>query len=130
MMFHPHISQLDVRMTASQMPEDMETQVAVLERNIARGGVNNVQSWTSCDKYGCGTAGGTASHSRVGHQSEIRTAPFESLSQQFAHAAIRPDETHRRLIQSSEVVQGKKEERPRTKHGIILSNPLTHLLPR
>ena len=69
MMFHPHIFQLDVGMTASQMPEDMETQVAVLERNIARGGMNNVQSWTPCDKYGCRTA----SHSPVGHGSEIRT---------------------------------------------------------
>jgi acetyl-CoA carboxylase carboxyltransferase component len=45
--------------------------------------------------------------------------PFEALSKQFAHAAIRPRETRRRLIQSLEVLRFKKEERPRKKHGLM-----------
>src|SRR5919197_873374 len=44
------------------------------------------------------------------------SGPFEALSKQFAHAAIRPVETRKRLIQSLELLQGKKEERPRKKH--------------
>lgn len=45
--------------------------------------------------------------------------PFEALSKQFAHAAIRPRETRRRLIQSLEILRSKKEERPRKKHGLM-----------
>jgi acetyl-CoA carboxylase carboxyltransferase component len=45
--------------------------------------------------------------------------PFEALSKQFAHAAIRPEETRKRLIQSLEILREKKEERPRKKHGIM-----------
>jgi acetyl-CoA carboxylase carboxyltransferase component len=47
------------------------------------------------------------------------SGPFEALSKQFAHAAIRPDETRRRLIQSLEILRGKKEERPKKKHGVM-----------
>jgi acetyl-CoA carboxylase carboxyltransferase component len=47
------------------------------------------------------------------------SGPFEALSKQFAHAAIRPDETRRRLIQSLEISRGKKEERPKKKHGVM-----------
>jgi acetyl-CoA carboxylase carboxyltransferase component len=45
--------------------------------------------------------------------------PFEALAKQFAHAAIRPADTRRRLIQSLEVLRHKKEERPRKKHGLM-----------
>jgi acetyl-CoA carboxylase carboxyltransferase component len=45
--------------------------------------------------------------------------PFEALSKQFAQAAIRPSETRKRLIQSLEILRGKKEERPRKKHGVM-----------
>ena len=47
------------------------------------------------------------------------SGPFEALSKQFAHAVIRPGETRRRLIQSLEILRGKKEERPRKKHGVM-----------
>jgi acetyl-CoA carboxylase carboxyltransferase component len=47
------------------------------------------------------------------------SGPFEALSKQFAHAAIRPGETRRRLIQSLEVLRHKKEERPNKKHGLM-----------
>jgi len=45
--------------------------------------------------------------------------PFEALAKQFAHAAIRPAETRKRLIQSLEILRDKKEERPRKKHGLM-----------
>ncbi|MGE5215731.1 MAG: acyl-CoA carboxylase subunit beta [Chloroflexota bacterium] len=45
--------------------------------------------------------------------------PFEALSKQFAHAAIRPHETRKRLIQSLDILRSKKEERPRKKHGLM-----------
>ena len=51
--------------------------------------------------------------------SERFSGPFEALSKQFAHAAIRPDETRRRLIQALEILREKKEERPRKKHGVM-----------
>src|SRR5262244_2505177 len=47
------------------------------------------------------------------------SGPFEALSKQFAQAAIRPSETRMRLIQSLEILRGKKEERPRKKHGVM-----------
>ena len=45
--------------------------------------------------------------------------PFEALSKQFAHAAVRPRETRARLIACLEVLRLKKEERPRKKHGLM-----------
>ena len=45
--------------------------------------------------------------------------PFEALSKQFAHAAIRPRETRHRLIQSLEILRNKREVRPRKKHGLM-----------
>jgi methylmalonyl-CoA decarboxylase subunit alpha len=45
--------------------------------------------------------------------------PFEALSKQFAHAAIRPAETRKRLIQSLDVLRHKREDRPRKKHGLM-----------
>ena len=47
------------------------------------------------------------------------SGPFEALSKRFAHAAIRPDETRRRLIQSLAILRGKKEARPRKKHAVM-----------
>jgi acetyl-CoA carboxylase carboxyltransferase component len=47
------------------------------------------------------------------------SGPFEALSKQFAHAAIRPRETRQRLIQALEILRDKKEERPRRKHGLM-----------
>jgi propionyl-CoA carboxylase beta chain len=45
--------------------------------------------------------------------------PFEALAKQFAQAAIRPHETRKRLIQALDILQHKKEERPRKKHGVM-----------
>ncbi len=47
------------------------------------------------------------------------SGPFEALSKQFAHAAIQPAETRRRLIQALEILRDKKEERPKKKHGVM-----------
>jgi len=47
------------------------------------------------------------------------SGPFEALSKQFAHAAIRPAETRTRLIDSLEILREKREDRPRKKHGIM-----------
>jgi len=47
------------------------------------------------------------------------SGPFEALSKQFAHAAIRPAETRTRLIDSLDILREKKEERPRKKHGVM-----------
>jgi propionyl-CoA carboxylase beta chain len=47
------------------------------------------------------------------------SGPFEALSKQFAQAAIRPAETRKRLVQSLEILRGKKEVRPRKKHGLM-----------
>ena len=50
---------------------------------------------------------------------EMFSGPFEALAKQFAHAAIRPEETRARLIQALEVLREKKEERPSKKHGLM-----------
>jgi acetyl-CoA carboxylase carboxyltransferase component len=47
------------------------------------------------------------------------SGPFEALSKQFAHAVIRPVETRKRLIQSLEILRGKKEDRPEKKHSVM-----------
>ncbi|MBI2363563.1 MAG: acyl-CoA carboxylase subunit beta [Deltaproteobacteria bacterium] len=56
---------------------------------------------------------------KIAEYQERFSGPFEALSKQFAHAPIRPRETRKRLIQSLEVLRGKKEQRPRKKHGIM-----------
>lgn len=56
---------------------------------------------------------------KVAEFQERFNGPFEALAKQFAHAAIRPQETRRRLIQSLEILRNKKEERPRKKHGLM-----------
>ena len=56
---------------------------------------------------------------KIAEYQERFNGPFEALSKQFAHAAIRPAETRKRLIQSLEVLRFKKEERPRKKHGLM-----------
>ena len=56
---------------------------------------------------------------KISEYQERFNGPFEALSKQFAHAAIRPRETRRRLIQSLEVLRYKKEARPRKKHGLM-----------
>jgi acetyl-CoA carboxylase carboxyltransferase component len=56
---------------------------------------------------------------KLAEYQERFNGPFEALSKQFAHAAIRPAETRERLIQSLEILRNKKEERPRKKHGIM-----------
>jgi propionyl-CoA carboxylase beta chain len=56
---------------------------------------------------------------RMAEFQERFNGPFEALAKQFAHAAIRPHETRKRLIQSLEVLRFKKEERPRKKHGLM-----------
>jgi acetyl-CoA carboxylase carboxyltransferase component len=56
---------------------------------------------------------------KIAEYQERFNGPFEALSKQFAHAAIRPFETRRRLIQCLEILRLKKEERPRKKHGLM-----------
>jgi acetyl-CoA carboxylase carboxyltransferase component len=56
---------------------------------------------------------------KIAEFQERFNGPFEALSKQFAHAAIRPHETRKRLIQSLGVLRLKKEERPRKKHGVM-----------
>jgi acetyl-CoA carboxylase carboxyltransferase component len=56
---------------------------------------------------------------KIADYQERFSGPFEALSKQFAHAAIRPTETRKRLIQSLEILRHKKEERPRKKHGLM-----------
>ncbi|MDP2605761.1 MAG: acyl-CoA carboxylase subunit beta [Deltaproteobacteria bacterium] len=56
---------------------------------------------------------------KLAEYQERFNGPLEALSKQFAHAAIRPRETRRRLIQSLEILRNKKEERPRKKHGLM-----------
>jgi acetyl-CoA carboxylase carboxyltransferase component len=56
---------------------------------------------------------------RMAEYAETFSGPFEALAKQFAHAAIRPEGTRARLIQALEVLRGKKEERPRKKHGLM-----------
>jgi methylmalonyl-CoA decarboxylase subunit alpha len=56
---------------------------------------------------------------KIAEYQERFNGPFEALAKQFAHAAIRPAETRKRLIQSLEILRGKKEERPRKKHGLM-----------
>jgi acetyl-CoA carboxylase carboxyltransferase component len=51
--------------------------------------------------------------------SERFSGPFEALSKQLAHAAIRPAETRRRLIQALDILREKKEDRPKKKHGVM-----------
>jgi len=56
---------------------------------------------------------------KLAEYAERFTGPFEALAKQFAHAVIRPAETRTRLIRSLEILRGKKEERPRKKHGVM-----------
>ena len=46
---------------------------------------------------------------------KARPGFFEALSKQFSQAAIRPQETRKRLVQTLEILRHKKEERPRKK---------------
>jgi acetyl-CoA carboxylase carboxyltransferase component len=56
---------------------------------------------------------------KIAEFQERFNGPFEALSKQFAHAAIRPQDTRRRLIQCLEILRHKKEERPAKKHGLM-----------
>ena len=44
---------------------------------------------------------------------------FEAVAKQYAHAAVKLEETRKRLIQALEMLATKKEERPRKKHGLM-----------
>ena len=56
---------------------------------------------------------------KIAEYQERFNGPFEALSKQFAHGALRPRETRLRLIRSLEVLRDKKEERPKKKHGLM-----------
>ncbi len=56
---------------------------------------------------------GKTRQEKIAEFTERFSGPFEALSKQFAQAAIRPSETRKRLIQSLEILRGKKEERPK-----------------
>jgi len=56
---------------------------------------------------------------KLAEYQERFNGPFEALSKQFAHAALRLRETRSRLIRSLELLRGKKEERPKKKHGLM-----------
>jgi len=47
------------------------------------------------------------------------SGPFEAVAKQFAHAAIEPRETRRRLIKALRLLEHKHEERPRKKHDVM-----------
>jgi propionyl-CoA carboxylase beta chain len=47
------------------------------------------------------------------------SGPFEAVSKQYAHNAVKPEETRMRLIQAIEMLATKQEERPRKKHGLM-----------
>ncbi len=47
------------------------------------------------------------------------SGPFDALSKQFAHAAIRPGDTRIRLIRALRMLASKHEERPRKKHSLM-----------
>jgi methylmalonyl-CoA decarboxylase subunit alpha len=47
------------------------------------------------------------------------SGPFEAVSKQYAHDAVKPEETRMRLIQALEMLATKQEERPRKKHGLM-----------
>ncbi len=47
------------------------------------------------------------------------SGPFDALSKQFAHAAIRPAETRMRIIRALRMLAGKREDRPRKKHSVM-----------
>jgi propionyl-CoA carboxylase beta chain len=56
---------------------------------------------------------------KIAEYTERFSGPFEAVSKQFAHAAIRPEQTRKRLIESLDILRSKKEERPRKKHGVM-----------
>ncbi len=56
---------------------------------------------------------------RIEEFSERFSGPFDALSKSFAHAALRPAETRRRLIQSLRMLANKVEEAPPKKHGVM-----------
>jgi acetyl-CoA carboxylase carboxyltransferase component len=51
--------------------------------------------------------------------SEKFSGPFEAVAKQYAHSAILPSETRIRLIQALEMLETKREDRPRKKHGLM-----------
>ncbi len=56
---------------------------------------------------------------KIEEYAERFSGPFEALSKQFAQAVIRPAETRKRLMQALAILKGKKEERPKKKHGVM-----------
>jgi len=56
---------------------------------------------------------------KIAEFNERFSGPFDALSKQFAHAAIRPGETRMRLIRALELLANKREERPRKKHSVM-----------
>lgn len=56
---------------------------------------------------------------KIAEYEERFSGPFEALAKQFAQAAIRPEETRRRLVGALEILREKKEERPRKKHDVM-----------
>lgn len=47
------------------------------------------------------------------------SGPFDALAKQYAHAAIRPAETRRALARALRVLETKKVELPKKKHGVM-----------
>jgi acetyl-CoA carboxylase carboxyltransferase component len=56
---------------------------------------------------------------KIAEFNERFSGPFDALSKQFAHAAIRPAETRLRLIRALRLLANKREERPRKKHSVM-----------
>src|SRR5262249_42951867 len=52
---------------------------------------------------------------KIAEFSERFSGPFDAVAKQFAHAAIRPEETRARVISALRVLRRKREERPRKK---------------
>ncbi len=47
------------------------------------------------------------------------SGPFDALAKQFAHSAIRPAETRRALARALRVLETKRVELPKKKHGVM-----------
>jgi acetyl-CoA carboxylase carboxyltransferase component len=56
---------------------------------------------------------------KIAEFNERFSGPFDALSKQFAHAAIRPSETRARLISALRLLAGKQETRPNKKHSVM-----------
>jgi acetyl-CoA carboxylase carboxyltransferase component len=56
---------------------------------------------------------------KIVEYSDRFSGPFDAVAKQYAHAAIRPEETRRALIRALRILRTKRGERPEKKHGVM-----------